>query len=65
MLSAQEQTLIDDVLARFSSMTAAQLSAYSHGDFPWRATTPGKAIEYETVFYRIAPYSQREYPDTD
>jgi hypothetical protein len=46
-------------------MTAAQLSAYSHGDFPWRATTEGRAIEYETVFYRIAPYSQREYPDTD
>jgi transcriptional regulator with XRE-family HTH domain len=65
VLSAQEQTLIDDVLARFSGMTAAQLSAYSHGDFPWRAATEGKAIEYETVFYRIAPYSQREYPDTD
>jgi transcriptional regulator with XRE-family HTH domain/uncharacterized phage-associated protein len=65
VLSAQEQTLIDDVLARFSAMTAAQLSAYSHGDFPWRATTEGRAIEYETVFYRIAPYSQREYPDTD
>jgi transcriptional regulator with XRE-family HTH domain len=65
VLSAQEQTLIDDVLARFSGMTAAQLSTYSHGDFPWRATTPGKAIEYETVFYRIAPYSRREYPDTD
>ena len=65
VLSAQEQTLIDDVLARFSGMTAAQLSAYSHGDFPWRAATEGKAIEYETVFYRIAPYSQREYPDSD
>jgi transcriptional regulator with XRE-family HTH domain len=65
VLSAQEQTLIDDVLARFSSMTAAQLSDYSHGDFPWRATTPGQAIEYETVFYRVAPYSRREYPDTD
>jgi len=65
LLSAREQSLIDDVLARFSTMTASQLSVYSHGDFPWRATTPGLAIEYETVFYRIAPYSQREYPDTD
>jgi hypothetical protein len=65
VLSAQEKELIDDVLGRLAGMTAAQISDYSHGDFPWRATTPGKAIEYETVFYRIAPYSRREYPDTD
>jgi len=65
VLSAQEKELIDDVLSRLGGMTAAQVSDYSHGDFPWRATSPGQAIEYETVFYRIAPYSQREYPETD
>lgn len=65
VLSAQEKELIDDVLARFSAMTAAQISEYSHGDVPWRGTAEGEAIPYEAVFYRTAPYSQRAYPEDD
>ena len=65
VLSAQEQTLIDDVLARFSGMTATQISEYSHGDVPWRGTAEGKPIPYEAVFYRTAPYSQRVYGEDD
>ena len=53
--------LIDDVLNRLSDMTAAQISEYSHNDVPWLTTEKGKAIEYESVFYRNPPYSLREY----
>ena len=42
-------------------MTAAQISRYSHGDVPWLTTGEGKPIEYETVFYRTAEYSIRDY----
>jgi transcriptional regulator with XRE-family HTH domain len=65
VLSARELALIDDVVARFADWNTAQISAYSHGDVPWRGTAEGKAIPYEAVFYRTAPYSQRAYPEED
>jgi len=65
LLTGREIALIDDVLCRLSDMDAAQVSAYSHGDVPWRGTAEGEAIPYEAVFYRVAPYSQRVYPDDD
>lgn len=60
-LKASEIVVIDDVLNRFSDMNANQISDYSHGDVPWLTTGEGEIIEYESVFYRTAPYSVREY----
>ena len=60
-LKATEKELIDDVLYRLSEMNATQISEYSHNDVPWLTTEDGKAIEYETVFYRTPRYSMREY----
>lgn len=60
-LKATEKDLIDDVLCRLSDYNATQLSEYSHNDVPWITTEDGKDIEYESVFYRTAPYSVREY----
>lgn len=62
-LKASEIELIDDVLNRLSYMNAAQISEYSHNDVPWLTTENGKLIEYESVFYRILPYSVREYSE--
>lgn len=62
-LKANEIELIDDVLNRISDMNAAQISEYSHNDVPWITTQDGKIIEYESVFYRTAPYSLREYDE--
>jgi len=59
-LSAGETAVIDDVLNKLSDMAATQISEYSHSDVPWLATQKGKPIEYESVFYRTAPYSVRE-----
>lgn len=61
MLSADEIKTIDEVLERLSDMNAAQISEYSHGDVPWRTTQDGEIIDYESVFYRAAPYSVRKY----
>ena len=62
-LKATEMELIDDVLCRLSEMNATQISEYSHNDVPWITTEDEKDIEYESVFYRTAPYSVREYSD--
>jgi len=62
-LRASEIEIIDDVLKRLSDMRAAQLSEYSHNDVPWLTTDDGKAIEYESVFYRTSEYSVREYDE--
>ncbi|MDD4957469.1 MAG: helix-turn-helix domain-containing protein [Candidatus Omnitrophica bacterium] len=64
LLSAREKETIDDVLnSRLSDMNATQISDYSHGDVPWESTEDGEIIEYESVFYRKAPYSVREYAE--
>lgn len=62
-LKANEMELIEDVLCRLSDMNTVQISEYSHNDVPWLTTESGKEIEYESVFYRIAPYSVRDYSD--
>lgn len=60
-LRANEIEVIDNVLNKLSDMNAIQISDYSHDDVPWLTTEDGGIIEYESAFYRIAPYSVREY----
>lgn len=61
LLSGREVELIDEVLNKLSDMNANQISEFSHNDVPWLTTDDGKVIPYESVFYRIAPYSVRNY----
>lgn len=58
---ANEISIIDKVLCRFADWNATQISDYSHKDIPWMTTETGKIIPYESVFYRTAPYSVRQY----
>lgn len=60
-LRANEIEVIDSVLNRLSDMNASQISEYSHDDVPWLTAEDGGIIEYESAFYRVAPYSVREY----
>ncbi len=60
-LKASEIEVINNVLNKLSDMNASQISDYSHNDVPWLTTEDGGIIEYESVFYRTAPYSVREY----
>ncbi|MCF7792903.1 MAG: DUF4065 domain-containing protein [Candidatus Cloacimonetes bacterium] len=59
ILEARETQLIDHVIAKLADMNAAQISEYSHGDVPWLTTEDSAIIDYESVFYRTAPYSVR------
>ncbi len=63
LLSAQETALIDEAINRLGSMTAKEISDYSHNDVPWMTAKEGKPIDYEAVFYRTPEYSVRTYDD--
>ena len=57
LFSAREIKLIDDVLNRLSDKNAKEIEIYSHGDMPWKSTSFGEPISYESVFYRDERYS--------
>jgi len=61
ILNGQEQEHIDFELARFSDMTAAELTEFSHKDVPWISALDGKPLDYESVFYRTSETSIRNY----
>lgn len=60
LLSANELQLIEKVINKLSSMTATQVSSYSHEDMPWKATKDKEEIDYELVFYRSPAFSVTE-----
>lgn len=59
-----ELKVINDVL-KLSDMNATQISAYSHGDMPWRAAKDHEIMKYSFVFYRDPKYTVRSYDDTN
>jgi len=63
LFSAREMNHINDVLSRLSDKNAKEMEIYSHEDIPWKTTEYGKAIPYESVFYRDEHYSVRNYED--
>ena len=63
LISGKELKVINDVIAKYSHMTAKQISAHSHEDIPYKATKEGSIINYEFVFYREPLFSVREYKD--
>lgn len=63
VLKASEIKTVDDVISRLAQMDASTISNYSHEDIPWLTTEDNGIIEYESVFYRTAPYSQRNYDE--
>jgi transcriptional regulator with XRE-family HTH domain len=65
VLKANEIKMIDGVLEKLSDMNASQISEYSHNDVPWLTADDGDIIDYESVFYRTAPYSVRTYNEED
>lgn len=60
LLNANELQLIEKVINKLASMTASQISSYSHDDMPWKATKDNEEIDYELVFYRSPAFSVSE-----
>lgn len=63
LFNGAEIEVIDNVIDQLSGMSATEISHYSHGDMPWKASNDRQVIDYELVFYRDAPYSVRTYND--
>ena len=61
----KELAVINNVIDELSYMTANQISEYSHGDMPWRATEDMDIIDYGFVFYRNPEYVKRHYDESD
>lgn len=62
-LDARALPLIDEVLARYSDLSARQIAELSHRDVPWLTAEEGQPIDYESVFYRTPEFSVRQYGD--
>jgi len=64
-LKASEKEAADRVIEQLSDLSAKGISEYSHNDIPWKATKEKEVIDYELVFYRTPPYSQRIYKEEE
>jgi len=65
ILNGREKEHIDWELRRLSNLTAATLSDLSHKDVPWISAQSGQRLDYESVFYRTADTSVRDYGTSD
>ncbi|MFI5176120.1 MAG: helix-turn-helix domain-containing protein [Terriglobia bacterium] len=65
ILDGREKEHIDWELRRLSDLTATALSDLSHKDVPWISAQSGKRLDYESVFYRTADTSVRDYGTSD
>lgn len=65
VFNGAEIDVIDKVIDQLSDMSASQISQYSHGDMPWKASNDRQVIDYELVFYREFPYSVRNYGEQE
>ena len=61
LFNGAEKEVIDNVIDRLSSMSATDISHYSHEDMPWKASKEMEVIDYELAFYRTPQYSVRTY----
>ncbi|PAV07602.1 Panacea domain-containing protein [Methanosphaera cuniculi] len=57
----KEINVIEENILKLSNMSSRKISAYSHGDKPWRLSDDQEEINYEAVFYRNENYSVRDY----
>jgi len=62
-LNASELSVIEQVVHKYAGWSAKKISAHSHKDIPWKASTEGEIIDYELAFYREIPFSARQYDD--
>lgn len=63
LLSEKEIAVMDNVIYKFSQVTARRISYYSHKDLPYMATEDNEKIDYELVFYRDSEFSVRVQED--
>jgi hypothetical protein len=60
LFSAEEISLVEDVLDLMRGMNARRVSDLSHEFFGWQVTDEGETIPYESVLLSARPLTERE-----
>ena len=63
VFSSGELEIINKTIDRLSDMSAVQIEEYAHGDIPWKNSEDKHEIDYDAVYYRTPPYTQRDYDE--
>lgn len=67
-LTTKEINFINQLISDFKAknlLSANAISAYSHGDMPWKIAKDNEILDYESVFYRDPEYALRTYDDCE
>jgi len=59
LLLWKEKTFVDKVINKIKNMNASEVSEYSHGDIPWKATPDMELIKISLANHRLYPYSAK------
>lgn len=55
----EEKIFVDKVINKIKNMNASEVSDYSHGDIPWKATPDMELIDTTLANHRLYPYSAK------
>lgn len=61
VLDEQEKNVINEIILKYSDMSARSIESFVHGDAPWRETDNQDIISYNLVFNRVPPYSHKDH----
>ncbi|HOG15325.1 MAG TPA: DUF4065 domain-containing protein [Candidatus Absconditabacterales bacterium] len=59
LLEGEQKTHVNKVIEKFKNMNASEISEYSHGDIPWKATPDMEIIDINLANHRLYPYSAK------
>jgi len=59
LLEWEQRTYVNKVIERLKNMNASEVSEYSHGDIPWKATPDMEVIDINLANHRMYPYSAK------
>lgn len=60
-LNEQEKNLVNEIISKYSDMSAKAIEGFVHGDAPWKETNHQEIINYNLVFRREPPYAHNDY----
>ncbi|MCF7820593.1 MAG: DUF4065 domain-containing protein [Candidatus Pacebacteria bacterium] len=61
ILDEKEKNIINEIILKYSDMSARGIEIFVHGDAPWIETDNKEIINYNLVFNRVPPYSHNDH----
>ncbi|MFH1522871.1 MAG: type II toxin-antitoxin system antitoxin SocA domain-containing protein [Patescibacteria group bacterium] len=60
-LTDKDKNIINEVILKYSDMSARSIENFAHGDVPWKQAENQDIIDYNLVFNRMPPYAHNDY----